>query len=1122
MRCSKCGTDNPSTNNFCAKCGNVLAKHCAKCKAENPPTSDFCGKCGALLTNGAGTAAAASSSPDLASGVCVAPESGSPEGLEGERKTVTALFADIKGSMDLMEDLDPEEARAIVDPALKLMIDAAHRYGGYIVQSTGDGIFALFGAPIAHEDHPQRALFGALRMQEDLKRYADKLRERGQPPVSVRVGVNCGEVVVRSIQTDEAHTEYTPIGHSISLASRLQTLAAPGSVVIGESVRNFVEGYFQLKPLGASKIKGVSEPVNVYEVTGLGPLRTRLQRSAGRGYTKFVGRNSEMEAMRRALEFAKQGQGQLIAVIGEPGVGKSRLVSEFKGRAQSECLVLEAFSVSYGKASAWLPVIDLLEGYFRISDDDDPRTRREKVGGKVLMLERSLEDALAPLLALLGIADTTSPKLDDVPGFGDGEGAGRRLAVLNTIRRLLLRESLNQPLVLIFEDLHWIDGETQALLDALIESLASARILLLVNYRPEYRHEWGNKSYYTQVRLDPLGRESAQEMLAAILGEGKDLVPLKRLIIDKTEGNPFFMEEIVQALFEDGALVRNGEIKAAKSLSGIQIPATVQAILAARIDRLPSDQKDLLQTLAVIGKEFAVRLVGKVTGKSDDELNRMLANLQSAEFIYEQPAMGDVEYTFKHALTQEVAYGSMLMEHRKALHERAGDAIETLFSHRMEDHYSELAHHYGRSANREKAFEYARLAGKTALARYAYEEAIGHLRAALELLGLLPFERPRDELEIQLALGDGLAVTRGRGASETGAAYSRARELCAMTNAPATAMFEAVEGVVRNLFDQGKRRLVDEAAEELLAVAERSGDAALIGRARGRIGFILMPTEPGKARPYFERALSSEENLPRSQTAEILTQLALCVQSLGYLDQAGRTMRQAEQAFAQGGIEPWRLGAGHVNAATFYALLGDGGASLRHAEAAEPVAEKYGFGEIAYLARSVRALALALIGRREEALSIVRACASSHPSTWSRLGIGGLIWLGEACAEARLIEDGLGVVETLQSIAKGPGGTETPASQLADWLKGRLLPRCDPPDLKTAEDCLRRGIEWGGAMGDRFIELRCATDLARVLRDSGRRDEGRAMLAEIYGWFTEGLDTRFLKEAKALLDELNA
>src|SRR5713226_6601951 len=407
MRCTKCGTESTTSRKFCAACGSLLSRRCPKCGAENAPSSAFCEDCGAALAGNAASSATGSPQPaSTAPEIRVTPEQQDPSTtIEGERKTVTALFADIKGSMDLMEDLDPEEARAIVDPALKLMMDAAHRYDGYIVQSTGDGIFALFGAPVAREDHPQRALHAALRMQEDLKRYADKLREHGEPPLSVRVGVNAGEVVVRSIQTGDAHTEYTPIGHSISLASRLQTLAAPGSVVIGESVQKFVEGYFQLKALGASRIKGVSEPVNVYEVTGLGPLRTRLQRSAIRGYTKFVGRQSHMDAMKHAADQAKAGHGQIVAAMAEPGVGKSRLFHEFKAVSQSGWMVLEAFSVAYGKASAYFPVIDLLRSYFGISADDDERKRREKVTGRALALERTFEDTLPYVFALLGVGD---------------------------------------------------------------------------------------------------------------------------------------------------------------------------------------------------------------------------------------------------------------------------------------------------------------------------------------------------------------------------------------------------------------------------------------------------------------------------------------------------------------------------------------------------------------------------------------------------------------------------------------------------------------------------------------------------------------------------------------------
>ena len=326
------------------------------------PNAKFCGDCAAALTpNVFKSTVPASPTPS----VRVAPENDSPEALEGERKTVTALFADIKGSTELEQDLDPEEARAIVDPALKLMIDAARRYDGYIVQSTGDGIFALFGAPVAHEDHPQRALYAALRMQEELKRYSARLREAGNLPIEARVGVNTGEVVVRSIATGGGHTEYTPIGHTTNLASRMQALAPTGSIAISEQARKFCEGYFTLKPLGPTKVKGVSEPVNVYEVTGLGPLRTRLQRSAGRGLSKFVGRQAEIDALKRAAEQAKAGRGQIVAAMAEPGVGKSRLFFEFKAKNQPGWMVLETFSVSHGKASAYFPVIDLLQDYRR-------------------------------------------------------------------------------------------------------------------------------------------------------------------------------------------------------------------------------------------------------------------------------------------------------------------------------------------------------------------------------------------------------------------------------------------------------------------------------------------------------------------------------------------------------------------------------------------------------------------------------------------------------------------------------------------------------------------------------------------------------------------------------------
>jgi class 3 adenylate cyclase/tetratricopeptide (TPR) repeat protein len=753
MNCARCGSENPAGKKFCADCGGELSDRCPKCGAKNPDGKKFCGDCGASL----GASAPAPAPSPAARPGANKPKVASVEALgeiEGERKMVTALFADIKGSTELEQDLDPEEARAIVDPALKLMIAAVNRYDGYVVQSTGDGIFAMFGAPLAHEDHAQRALYASLRMQEDLRRYAGTLRERGRAPIEIRIGVNTGEVVVRAIQTAQGHAEYTPIGHAANLASRMQTVAATGTIATTEDTRKLCEGYFTFRALGPAKVKGVSEAINVHEVTGLGVLRTRLQASAQRGLSKFVGREAELAQMKRALELAQSGRGQMVAAVGEAGVGKSRLFFEFKATGQAGCLMLEALSVSHGRASAYLPLIDLLKNYFEITPDDDARKRREKIGGKILMLDRALEDILPYIFNLLEVAEG-----DDQLARMDPEIRRRR--TFDAIKRLLLRESLNRPIVIIFEDLHWVDDGSRELLNLLADSIGTARLLMLVNYRPEFTHNWGNKTYYTQLRLDPLSVESGEQMLNALLDDGRELSPLKRLIVEKTEGNPFFIEEIVQALFEQGALHRNGTITLTKSLGTIQIPSTVQAVLASRIDRLPPDQKDLLQTLAVIGKEFPLRLVQGVTGKADDELRRLMSELQVAEFICEQPAISDVEYVFKHALSQQVSAGSALQERRRVLHQRVAQVLEAEFPEMVEKQPELIAHHYTEAGLASQAIPYWQRAGERALQRFANREAINHFKKGLELLDSISEapegDRSANQAEryaLILALGD--------------------------------------------------------------------------------------------------------------------------------------------------------------------------------------------------------------------------------------------------------------------------------------------------------------------------------------------------------------------------------
>jgi class 3 adenylate cyclase/tetratricopeptide (TPR) repeat protein len=1106
MRCSNCETENSEGLKFCNECGTALKKPCASCGFENAPAAKFCGQCGAAL--GSSTPAASKKSDDLSIRVAATPVS---ENLEGERKTVTALFADIKGSTELERDLDPEEARAIVDPALKLMIDAAQRYDGYVVQSTGDGIFAIFGAPVAHEDHPQRALYAALRMHDEIRRYADRLRAEGRSPLQIRIGADTGEVVVRSISTG-GKTEYTPIGHTANLASRMQSLANPGSTVISESARKLVEGYFTLKSLGTSRVKGIAEPVNVYEVTGLGPLRTRLQRAAGRGLTRFVGREREMEAMRNAAELARAGRGQIVAAMAEAGTGKSRLFFEFKAKNQSGWMVLEAFSVSHGKASAYLPVLDLLHSYFDIKSEDDARKRREKVNGRIVTLDPALEDTRPYLFALLGIVDGDDP-------LAQMDGQIKRRRTLDAIKRILLRESLNQPLIVMFEDLHWIDDQTQEFLNLLADSIANAKILLLVNYRPQYSHQWNSKTYYTQLRLDPLGKKSADEMLAALLGDGTELVPLKHLIIEKTEGNPFFMEETVQVLLDEGALVHNGAVHLTKPIGELKIPPTVQGILAARIDRLPADEKDLLQTLAVMGKEFKLQLVRAVSAKPDDELGRMLSDLQLSEFIYEQPAVGDVEYAFKHALTQEVAYNSVLIERRKQLHERIGAALEAAFADNLDDQLPELAHHYARSANRAKAFEFLHRAGDQAVRRASYAEAESYFAGALGVLAAMAESPERDacELRARSSFIRALSATKGWGAPEVLDMAARARALAEKTaNLPELVQQLWAENV--NTQVRGNFSVSAALSDRLLEVAQREGSPASLGA--GHVSRLVLCIYRGDflgAEEHFDvgRAFFDAPGFLQAQGAEVAAfgNASLGAWVAGHADTARERIRRCLDGTQR---NHYHIVFGQIMASVLSACLGEFERAEALAAKALSQSQELGFPELMLWALPSLGQARSELGRTGEGIALLRQAVSGAAESGVRISVVSfLTWLARAQMLDGAIADALGTIE--DALKANP--EELWFRPEAYRVRGEL--RLKQGDRNLAEADFREAIALAQKMSAKALELRATTSLARLLAQQGRRDEAHTMLAEIYGWFTEGFDTADLKEAKALLEELS-
>src|SRR5437867_4013110 len=559
--------------------------------------------------------------------------------------------------MELLADRDPEEARKLLDPVLERMMEAVHRYEGTVNQVMGDGIMALFGAPLAHEDHAVRACYAALRMQEALKRYADDTRRSHGIEVQIRVGLNSGEVVVRSVGSD-LRMDYTAVGQTTHLAARMEQLAPPGTVRLTAETVRLAEGYVEVRSLGPIPVKGLPDPIEIFELTGAGTARTRLQAAILRGLARFVGRDAEVEHLRRVLGQAGAGHGQVVAIVGEAGVGKSRLVSEFThSHRVQDWLILDAASISYGKATSYLLVIDLLKGYFKIGDRDDHREMRAKVLGRVLGLDRALESLLPPLLALLDVpVEETAWQALDPPQ--------RRQHTLDAVKRLLLRESQGQPLLVVFEDLHWIDGETQALLDSLVESLGSTRLLLLVNYRPEYEHRWGSKTAYSQMRLDSLPAESAAELLAALLGPDLGLAPLTQMLVKR--GNPFFLEETVRTLVETGALAgERGAYHLTRSVEVLKVPATVQTILTARVDRLPDEETQVLQAASLIGKDVPDALLAAIADQPEEALRRRLAHLQEAEFLYETQLFPDLEHTFKHALTHEVTYGSLLQDRRQ-------------------------------------------------------------------------------------------------------------------------------------------------------------------------------------------------------------------------------------------------------------------------------------------------------------------------------------------------------------------------------------------------------------------------------------------------------------------------
>jgi class 3 adenylate cyclase/tetratricopeptide (TPR) repeat protein len=1128
MQCVHCQTENRPGRRFCAECGAPLALACAACGFANEPGEKFCGGCGTPLSTAPPTPEPRMPSPQVYTPSHLTDKIlAARPALAGERKQVTVLFADLKDSTELIRGLDPEAAQQLLDPAIHHMMDAVHRFEGTVNQVLGDGIMALFGAPIAHEDHALRACYAALAMQAAMRTYTEEVRRSRGLELRMRVGLNSGEVVVRAIGND-LHMDYSAVGETTVLAARMEQTAMPGSIRLSAATLRLVEGLVQVTALGPVPVKGLAEPVEVFELTGASHLRRRLQAAAMRGLTPFVGRQHELAALHQALAQAQVGQGQVVALVGEAGVGKSRLVHEVIHSHRTQgWRVLESASVSYGKATPYFPVIDLLMRYCQIDDGDEARTMRARVTGQVLTLDETLQDTLPALLALLDVLPDDSP-------FVHLDPSQRRQRTLEALRRVLLRESQVQPLLLVFEDLHWIDSETQALLDRLIESLPTAHLLLLVNYRPEYQHGWGSKTFYTQLRLDPLPHASAEAFLAGLLGDDPSLAPLLPPLLARTAGNPFFLEESVRTLVETVALVGTpGAYRLVAPLQGMPVPATVQAVLAARIDRLAPEEKGLLQTAAVLGTDVPFALLRAIADVPEATLHRSLAHLQAAEFLYETRLFPEPEYTFKHALTHEVAYGSLLLERRRGLHARLVEAIEALAPDRGSEGVSEakglpagrqdpkqverLAHHAVRGEVWDKAVTYCQQAGARAYERAAFHEAVATFEQALQALTHPPEDDDTRVLAIDLRLALGGALLPlgeyGRHCALLGEAEALARALDDRARLGRVLASMALVLVITGDPDGAMA-----ASRQALDLAVALGNRALQMQASHTLGQAYYAIgDFGRAAELLRcnvEVADRQSGTPRTDV-RLLSQAALA-RTLGTLGVFAEGRRHAEEALRLATLE----GRGAIPLIVYgflsqlYLAQGDLEHAIRVYDQGLPLVRASGSRNVLPMIVAGLGYASALQGRLAEGRALLEEAASESISRGAHRAVH-WTWLSEACRLGGHGAEALQHARQALDLARQQKarGNET----LALHQLGVVHAHTDLPDVEQAQAHYQQALALAEELGMRPLQAHCHRGLGILYTKTGQQEQARAALSTAVEMYRTMEMTFWLPQVEAVL-----
>jgi adenylate cyclase len=1017
----------------------------------------------------------------------------SKSALEGERKQVTVLFADVKGSLELAEQVDPEEWHRILNRFFEILADGIHRFEGTVNQYTGDGIMALFGAPITHEDHAHRACYAALHLGDELRRYAEELKRTKGLNFAVRMGLNSGEVAQ---------------GHTVGLAARLEQLAESGKTYLSEHTAALVSGFFRLRDLGEFDLKGVGAPFRTFELEGVGELRTRLEVSRARGLSRFVGRAEEMDTLERALSHALEGNAQAVGVVAAAGVGKSRLCFEFVERCRAQGLrVREAHGVAHGKSIPFLPVLEFLRGFLGVREQDRDEEARRKIAGTLLLLDRELTETLPLLFEFLGVPDPKNP----APRM-DPEARQRNLFALS--RRILHARNREDPGVILIEDLHWIDAGSEAFVANLVDALPGTRTLLVVNFRPEYHAGWMKKSYYQQLPLLPLGPEEIRDLLDHLLGADPSLAGLAESIQARTGGNPFFIEELVQSLVEAGSLEGSrGAYRLAGPVDQVAIPASVQAVLGARIDRLAEREKHLLQTAAVIGKEFAEPVLKRVAELPDVDLADSLRVLTGAEFIYEESLYPELAYAFKHPLTQEVAYRAQLTDRRGRTHGAVARAIAELYPEKLDERAALVAHHWESAGERlEAAGWHARAGDWTGLRDPA--EALRHWRQVRSLLEELP-ESPET---IGLGLMARIQILNfgwrlGLDEAESTRVFTEGQTLAERSGNPHTrAILIGIYASVRDAAGE-----MEEGASlrtEALGLAEQTGDPGLQMATQVGLAFSLLELgRLGESLSRLEQVISRRPGDPR-MGAEVLgfSPYILAFTFRGFLKAAmghpAEALRELDRGIdlAHEHGETEILGWTHGNFVYVAHYTGEDRGALGHARQALEIAEKIGSAVSRQAARLMLGYAHMLGEEWREAREMLEAMLASARKT--RTGL---------FSESQVLGF---LAETYLALGEAGRARQTADAAVTVTRRGPTVGSCGAHLARA-----RVLLGTAGAKAREAIEADLAEGMAAAKEQSFKAyvpflHEERAALARLLG--DETARERALREAHRLFTEMDA